>query len=143
MVRISDNGKPWLTTPQKQFIIIMIIIRDPGAGVFLWILPNFLNTEHLKTTASSARLISTWRKASLHQISQYLLVKKNYGGRKVFLSVLLAFQKKPCLCFMNRIDSLKQVHHFDAHNSNQKNEKEKRKHSVYNFSKYMQYYKIF
>ena len=44
---------------------------------------------------------------------------------------------------MNRIDSLKQVHHFDAHNSNQKNEKEKRKHSVYNFSKYMQYYKIF
>ena len=100
MVRISDNGKPWLTTPQKQFIIIMIIIRDPGAGVFLWILPNFLNTEHLKTTASSARLISTWRKASLHQISQYLLVKKNYGGRKVFLSMSCWHSKKNPVCVL-------------------------------------------
>ena len=65
------------------------------------------------------------------------------GGEKYFCLCLAGIPKKPCLCFMNRIDSFKQVHHFDAHNSNQKNEKEKRKHSVYNFSKYMQYYKIF
>ena len=34
------------------------------------------------------------------------------------MNVFLAFQRKPCLGFMNRFSSLK--HYFDAHNSNQK-----------------------
>ena len=34
---------------------------------------------------------------------------------------------------MNRLNSLKHVQHFDACNSNQKKEKEKKKYSVYNF----------
>ena len=49
------------------------------------------------------------------------------GGEKYVCLCLAGIPKKTCLCFMNRIDSLKQVHHFDAYNSNQKNEKEKRK----------------
>ena len=49
---------------------------------------------------------------------------------------VLVFQRKPCLCFMNRFDSFKQVHHLDTHNFNQKKEKEKkekRKYSVHNY----------
>ena len=41
--------------------------------------------------------------------------------------------------------SLKQKQHSDAHNSNQKKEKEKNgsEYSVYNFSKHIQYYETF
>ena len=40
---------------------------------------------------------------------------------------VLVFQRKPCLCFMNRFDSLKQVHHLDTNNFNQKKENEKKR----------------
>ena len=46
---------------------------------------------------------------------------------------------------MNRFNSLKQVQHFDAHNSNPKKEKEKRKKKVSSltFSEDSQHYETF
>ena len=43
---------------------------------------------------------------------------------------VLVFQRKPCLCFMNRFDSLKQVHHLDTNNFNQKKENEKKRENI-------------
>ena len=39
----------------------------------------------------------------------------------------LVFQRKPCLCFMNRFNFLKHVQHFDAHSYNKRNWKKKKK----------------
>ena len=40
---------------------------------------------------------------------------------------VLVFQRKPSLHLMNGTNSLKHVQHFDAHNSNQNQEKERKK----------------
>ena len=61
---------------------------------------------------------------------------------------VLVFQRKPCLCLMNRLNSMKHVQHFDAHNCHQKKKKKKEnKKEKYiqltTFKKNMQYCKIF
>ena len=59
-----------------------------------------------------------------------LVCKKLYRWRKtysysIYLAYVLVFQRKPCLCLMNGLNSLKDVQHFDEYNSNQKEKKEK------------------
>ena len=44
---------------------------------------------------------------------------------------VLVFQREPSLHLMNRLNSLKRVQHFDAHNSDQKKEKEKKNQRKY------------
>ena len=55
----------------------------------------------------------------------HLLLFKPKPDRNVFV-----FQRKPCLHLMNRLNSMKHMQHFDACNSNQKGEKEKKKESI-------------
>ena len=54
---------------------------------------------------------------------------------------VLVFQRKPCMCLMNRLNSLKPVQHVGAHNLRERKGKKERKYSVYNFWEYAQHSK--
>ena len=70
------------------------------------------------------------------------ICEKVFGVRKVYelyisCMYFLVFQRKPCLSFMNRLNSLKHMQNFDVYNYNQKKKKKRKgknkiKHSVYN-----------
>ena len=58
------------------------------------------------------------------------------GERHIYIAyifyVCFGVPKKTLCCLMNRLNLLKHVQHFDASNSNQKKEKEKRKYPCCN-----------
>ena len=65
------------------------------------------------------------------------ICKKLWGERKVYLDYIyiscmyvLVLRRKLCLRPMNRLNSLKLVQHFNAHNSNQRKEKEIKKENI-------------